>query len=252
MYDEKFRAEARAAIATGESLNSISKRVGVSRAALREWRDNPGPPAVSVTDCPRCDPDRATLPAAEYSQLLGLYLGDGCLSLHRKGVYALRVACDDRYPRLISEAADSIRSVHPSRPVRRIAKVGCTSVESYWKHWPCLFPQHAPGRKHERDIVLGPWQERIVEAHPGRFLRGLFNSDGCRITNWTTRPVGGEMKRYEYPRYMFSNESGDIIRLCGWALDLLGIAWRMPRPNLLSVARREAVAALDVHVGPKS
>ncbi len=60
------------------------------------------------------------------------------------------------------------------------------------------------------------------------------------------------MKRYEYPRYMFSNESGDIIRLCGWALDLLGIAWRMPRPNLLSVARREAVAALDVHVGPKS
>ena len=35
-------------------------------------------------------------------------------------------------------------------------------------------------------------------------------------------------------------------------LDLLGIAWRMNRRNSLSVARREAVAALDRHVGPKS
>jgi hypothetical protein len=115
-----------------------------------------------------------------------------------------------------------------------------------------LFPQHGPGRKHDREIVLAFWQRLIVETHPGRFLRGLFNSDGCRITNWTTRPVRGELKRYEYPRYMFSNESADIMQLCGWALDLLGIAWRMPRPNMLSVARREAVVALDVHVGPKS
>jgi hypothetical protein len=51
---------------------------------------------------------------------------------------------------------------------------------------------------------------------------------------------------------MFSNESADIMGLCQWALDLLGIAWRMPRQNALSVARRTAVALLDDHVGPKS
>ncbi|MFJ1537147.1 hypothetical protein ACIODS_01245 [Micromonospora chalcea] len=51
---------------------------------------------------------------------------------------------------------------------------------------------------------------------------------------------------------MFVNESADIMGLCQQALDRLGIAWRMNRRNSLSVARREAVAALDRHVGPKS
>jgi hypothetical protein len=31
--------------------------------------------------------------------------------------------------------------------------------------------------------------------------------------------------------------------MCQWALDLLGIGWRMNRPDSLSVARRDAVAA---------
>jgi hypothetical protein len=50
---------------------------------------------------------------------------------------------------------------------------------------------------------------------------------------------------------MFVNESADIMALCRQALDRLGIGWRMARPNCLSVARREAVAELDRHVGPK-
>ena len=42
-----------------------------------------------------------------------------------------------------------------------------------------------------------------------------------------------------------------IIGLCTWALDQLGIAWRLPKHNTVSVARREAVAALDEFIGPK-
>jgi hypothetical protein len=114
-----------------------------------------------------------------------------------------------------------------------------------------LFPQHGPGRKHERPILLEAWQQEVVRRYPGALLRGLFHSDGCRITNWTVRQVAGSAKRYEYPRYLFSNESTDIMRICITALDQLGIAWRMARPNSLSVARREAVAVLDEHVGPK-
>ena len=56
---------------------------------------------------------------------------------------------------------------------------------------------------------------------------------------------------YEYPRYLFTNESGDILRLCGETLDRLGVAWRFSRRNAISVARREAVARLDEFVGPK-
>jgi hypothetical protein len=46
--------------------------------------------------------------------------------------------------------------------------------------------------------------------------------------------------------------SGDIRGIFTDALDLLGIAWRQNRFNSISVARAEAVAALDEFVGPKS
>ncbi|MFI5708009.1 transcriptional regulator [Kribbella sp. NPDC051620] len=227
----------------------MSRLLGVSRATLRDWRDGPGA-KVRLTDCPRCTDGQ--LPGADYAHLLGLYLGDGCLSALKKGVYSLRIACDNKYPRLIDEAATATAALHPSRPVHRVQAVGYTAVVSYWKHWPCLFPQHGPGPKHQREIKLTNWQTTLVTEHPGLFLRGLFNSDGCRVANWATRPVGGELKRYEYPRYQFSNESADIMALCQWALDLLAIPWRMPRRNALSVARREGVAVLDRYIGPKS
>ncbi|MGZ0146463.1 helix-turn-helix domain-containing protein [Kribbella sp. WER1] len=94
MYDERTRATALAAIESGESLNSVSKRLGISRAALREWRDRPAPPE-RARECPRCGTGSLDGPA--YVHLLGLYLGDGCLSKHRREVYALRIACDDAY-----------------------------------------------------------------------------------------------------------------------------------------------------------
>ena len=72
------------------------------------------------------------------------------------------------------------------------------------------------------------------------------------MTNWTRRRVAGKMKRYEYPRYFFSDKSLDILALCCAALDRIGIAHRRPRWDQVSVARREAVAALDVWVGPKT
>ncbi len=52
-------------------------------------------------------------------------------------------------------------------------------MQSYATHWPCLLPQAGPGRKHERRIALDPWQDQVVRAHPGDFVRGLFHSDGC-------------------------------------------------------------------------
>ncbi|MFI5734709.1 helix-turn-helix domain-containing protein [Kribbella sp. NPDC051587] len=248
MYDEKVRIEAREAMARGESLSAIGKRLGVSRSTLRDWRDNADREPRS-SGCPRCTEQPMS---AEYAHLLGWYLGDGCLSEHRRQVYALRIACDDKYPRLTDEVAAVIAAVHPTRPVHRTQAIGYTSVVSYWKHWPCLFPQQGSGPKHLRRIELAAWQQEIVAAQPELFVRGLFNSDGCRAANWATRSVGGVVKRYEYPRYQFSNESADIMGLCQEALTRLGVPWRMPRRNALSVARREGVARLDELVGPKA
>jgi hypothetical protein len=105
---------------------------------------------------------------------------------------------------------------------------------------------------HERPILLEDWQRSIVEAHPGPFLRGLFHSDGCRAKNWTRRKVAGEWKRYDYPRWQFTNNSADIRQLCCWALDLVDIPWRQSNWKTISVSTRAGVARLDDLIGLKS
>jgi hypothetical protein len=116
-------------------------------------------------------------------------------------------------------------------------------VAAYSKHWPCLFPQHGPGRKHERKIELTVWQQELVDGDPRPLVRGLLHSDGCRVLNW----VNGTA----YPRYHFSNVSADIRGIFGRACDRLGIEWRPHNRWSLSVARRGSVALLDEFVGPK-
>lgn len=252
MYDAKTRARALDLLGAGLSLNATSKELGISRAALRNWRDGvTRRRSPAAGDCPRCVPG-TMLDEGAYAHLLGLYLGDGCLSAMAKGCFVLRIACADAYPRLLDECEGSIRSLRPGSRVWRVSAPGCTHVTASWKHWPCLFPQHGPGRKHQRPISLENWQEEIVRQHPEKFLRGLFHSDGCRIINWTVKTVDGLPRRYEYGRWFFTNQSRDILKLCGWALDLVGVCYRFPRPNELSVARREGVAALDAFVGLKS
>jgi hypothetical protein len=83
-----------------------------------------------------------------------------------------------------------------------------------------------------------------VERYPGDFARGLFHSDGCRGVNRVRRRWGAVERWYEYPRYLFVNNSEDILRLCGQTLDWLGVAWRFSNPNTISVARKQAVARL--------
>jgi hypothetical protein len=144
-----------------------------------------------------------------------------------------------------------MNSIRPHNKVGIQQKAGCAEVIIRSRHWPCLFPQHGPGRKHARKIELAEWQAGIVQRYPGEFARGLFHSDGWRGVNRVRRRLAGGDRWYEYPRYMFTNESAGILRLCGETLDRLGVAWRFSRPNAISVARREAVARLDEFVGPK-
>jgi hypothetical protein len=166
-------------------------------------------------------------------------------------VYALHIYNDVQYPVLNAGIQTLMQRVKPgSRPHTRLT-TGCVVTTVSWKHWPCLLPQHGPGRKHERTLTLQPWQQALVAEHPGPFLRGLFHSDGCRANNWTTRTVAGERKRYDYPRWMFVNNSRNIRGFCCEALDALGVPWKQSSWKTISVSRREGVAVLDRIVGPK-
>lgn len=252
MHALAVRDEALRLLASGLSLSETSRQTGVSLNTIRRWRAGPAADSPVTRTCVRCAPRaHAPAPADSYAHLLGLYLGDGHIVACRKGVYLLSIYCDDHWPGLIEEAATTMAQVMPTSVVSRRHRNGCTEVKSLSKHWPHLFPQHGPGKKHERAIVLEPWQREIVSAHPGRFVRGLIHSDGYRGTNRVRRVLPSGIRWYEYPRYHFKNESADILALCGEALDLLGVAWRFNNRNELSVARREAVELLDLHVGPK-
>jgi len=105
--------------------------------------------------------------------------------------------------------------------------------------------------KHTRKIELEDWQQVIVDRHSGDFVRGLIHSDGCRSMNKVRRPLKNGERWYEYPRYTFSNKSLDILALCGQALDRLSVEWRFARWDVISVAKKDAVARLDAFVGPK-
>jgi hypothetical protein len=165
-------------------------------------------------------------------------------------VFTLQIANDQRYPELNQEIAATIKRVKANASPCLRGGSAAVRIEARWKHWPCVFPQHGAGRKHLRKIELETWQLEIVAKYPKQLLRGLFHSDGCRIVNWASKP--GTDKRYYYVRYMFSNQSEDIRNILTAALDLLGIAWRQPRLDHIAVSRKEAVAALDTFVGPKS
>jgi hypothetical protein len=200
MYDQPTRRRAMALVAQGQSLSSVSRATGIARATLRDWRDSPEKLAVSRNDlCPRCSGAGIAVELRkDYAYLLGLYLGDGCLSRQppaSKGVWKLRIMCADAWPGLMEECTQAMLAVRPviiARPgssVTRVQREGCVELCSYSKHWLCLFPQHGPGRKHERKIELERWQQDIVSAYPGDFARGLFHSDGCRLMNRVRRPV---------------------------------------------------------------
>jgi hypothetical protein len=246
----------------GLSRAAIARRIGIARATVRDWLDH-GESAVlnrpmrSGTIRRRAERTTACASGCEltrhvdessYAYLLGQYLGDGCVT-DTGSNYRLRITCCDAYPDIMAEVATAIRAVVPDARVGTSARQGCIELSATWPHWPCLLPQHGPGRKHTRPIVLERWQTEIaLDKHPDQLVRGLIHSDGCRCIN----RVKVRGKRYEYVRYLFSNRSLDIQALYMEACERLGIEARPNNTMSISVARRESVERLDAIVGPKS
>ena len=184
-----------------------------------------------------------------YAYMLGLYLGDGHISSHPRGVFRLRVFLDRAYPVIVDECVAAMSVLAPDNRVSVLHPPGSHMdiPSAFSRHWPCLFPQHGPGMKHKRSIILEPWQRVILEQNPWRFLRGLTHSDGSRFINTIKHP----RKTYRYLRYEFSNRSDDIRALFCEYCDKVGVEWRPTNRWNISVARRDSVALMDRHIGPK-
>jgi hypothetical protein len=236
-----------ALISQGRSDSEIARLTQIPRSTVRDWRSGLFRSTMRMQEgharpCRQaCEP--WTLPPSAYSYLLGMYLGDGCISRSNQ-VWRLRIFTDAQYPGIIEECSRAMEMVMPGRRtywLRRPSR--CVEISMYSKHWVCLFPQHGPGRKHKRRIRLEPWQTRLVGEATESLLRGLFHSDGCRT-------IAMDRGRRSV-RYQFSNRSEDIKSLFCEALDSLSIPWTRPSDRHIAIYRQAEVARLDRFVGPK-
>jgi hypothetical protein len=251
MHALRVRALVRRRVDEGENLRTVADDLAIPLTTVTRWVAG-----QTQTDlrqparCWRCDDEAIPVGKTEpYAYLLGQYLGDGHLVASAR-VPVLRIyACTD-YPRVMTDIGESTMAVRESPPGRVVSARShrMVGVQSYWKHWRCLFPQHGPGKKHKRPIELADWQAAIVGEHPWPLIRGLIHSDGCRAIN----RVITRGKSYSYPRYFFANESRDILAIMGDALDRVGVQWRFNRPNSISIAQAASVELVDRHVGPKA
>jgi hypothetical protein len=244
-----------------QGLNNceISRRIGVSRPTVREWVAGRlphsfeqkhllyGRPSDSERSCPKCGAGehRFACFSTAYAYLLGMYLGDGYIASCPRSVFRLRITLDKKYPLIVDECAAAMQAVMPWNKVHcRLTPKNYVEVHAYSKSWPCLFPQHGPGKKHERKIELVNWQKELIAPTPGLLLRGLLHSDGCRFTNTGSNS-------WECPRYVFTNFSEDIKGIFCDACDVMGLHWTVAPPKSVYVSRKDDVARLDEFVGAK-
>jgi hypothetical protein len=161
-----------------------------------------------------------------------------------RAVSQVRITLDTRYRGIIKRCREAINVLMPDQCASLVERSGgCVDVSLYSKHWPCLLPQHGPGKKHTRLIELQDWQRALIKQATEEFVRGLIHSDGCRV-------VANE-RGVSSVRYHFSKRSEHILGLFSAALDDLGIQWTRPSGYVVAVYRKTAVAHLDEFAGPK-
>lgn len=257
MHPPQVRRRVLDLVDAGHNDCQIARFTGVPRTTVRDmrkYREAPRPrgrhPWLEMEVCLRCwaRVRRMRFTAADYAELLGLYLGDGCISEHPR-TSRLRIALDATYPDIIRDAKELLERVFPDNPVGLVEAHDGTMffVSVYSTHLTCLFPQHGAGKKHERPILLEDWQRRLVEDAPWSLLRGLIRSDGCVFINRTGR--------YEYLSYDFTNKSKDIAELFTRTCDLVGVQYRITcwrESWRIRINRRASVELMQANVGIKS
>ena len=129
----------------GLSVAEAARRAGVPRSSVQTWLRQGLDRAIdSRTDTPAeglpCDFCHyiRDLSESSYAYLLGLYLGDGCISDHGRGVYRLRIVQDSKYQNLIRECVIAMHWVLPNK-VGFVKQQGCTEISSYSKHCHACF-----------------------------------------------------------------------------------------------------------------
>lgn len=188
--------------------------------------------------------------AYQYLYLLGMYLGDGHITKMKtqkngNSNYKLRIFLDSKYSDIIERTKKAVEVVLSGNKAltQFHGTKTCTCVYAYSNELLVLFPQHGPGRKHDRKISLQTWQQKLVSRNPKPFIKGLIESDGCRYVN--------RIGQYEYPSYNFTNHSEDLHSIFAWACAKIGVKVTRCGKNS-QIRTRKSVAVFDEFIGPKT
>jgi hypothetical protein len=106
MRPESQVVAARELAATGASPSAVARELGLPRSTRRDWLAGRLPRSAKplVGSCGGRHAVHELSPECVY--LLGLYLGDGCISQHPRDVYKLRIFLDAKYPGIVRGATD--------------------------------------------------------------------------------------------------------------------------------------------------
>lgn len=235
-----------------KNISHISKIFDIPRATIKYWINSNILNSIKIRE----DIDRESIGSVyehislnkkDYSFILGLYLGDGCITENGRNnsSYKLRIAQDNKYPNVISIIQNSLSNFF-GKDSKLINGKGCTHITIYDKYLPIYFPQHGKGFKHDRKIKLNDFQSKNIDDV--ELLRGLWLSDGSFYI--------AKHGKYEYERYNFTNKSVDLIEIFGCLLDKLDVKYskRIKRNGVwtIEVQNRKYVSILKDILGTKS
>jgi DNA-binding transcriptional regulator WhiA len=227
---------------SGKNKSQLEKEYNISRSTIRYWIDNKDSIFIPKTTDKTLDVIIQEIKNNKetYNYILGLYLGDGCISPHKMS-YKLRITQDNKYPKSIIDIKNILNSFFPNNTFTCNPK-GCTVIGIYDKNLPLYFPQHAPGKKHDRKIKLADYQRDNLDYE--NLMKGLWVSDGSYYL---------AQKKYEC--YNFTNKSTDIISLFEECLNSFNIAYRKRMKKngvwILEITKKSEVSKMKDLIGVK-
>lgn len=242
-------------LSTGIKISEIALATGINRSTISNWKQRNGRNLIKTVSHDGEGADRYLKTfigdmnesrRLDYSYLLGLYLGDGCIYKLPK-TYKLTITLDKKYGALNDYTISAFsrffekpayvfdRSLHGRGNAIDIITHSCTL--------PVIFPQHGIGRKHDRSIELSEWQLSLIDS--ASIVKGLIMSDGSIYVE----------SRNAYTNLNFTNKSEDIIRILEKFLTELGIEFNTHLKKngkfMTTICRQDAVKRLISLIGTK-
>ena len=213
-YTEEQRSQALSLFSENNNASQTAQKLSIPRHVVRAWVTG-GVTRAEDSKIELINPLEFNLSQKKaYSYILGLYLGDGCVSkTHKENVFRMRIVLDTKYGDMNDYAVKNMKILFPDNKVSTYKRLNenCIELSVYSTQLIGLFPQSGLGKKHNRKIELAQWQ--IDNIVPVNFVQGLFHSDGSYY-----------FCQSKYPAYSFTNLSLDIKELYSSYLSRLNVS----------------------------